>query len=85
MNVAELIEKLKKFPSAARVVVDGYEGDFDDVLVVRAQPIIAYGNTLPHPKFGTPSAEDGMGKHIETDLDSSTEVAVAIRRDGTLR
>lgn len=85
MNIAELIEKLKQFPLSARVVVDGYEGDFDDVLAVKTQPIIAYGNTLPDPKFGSPLAEDGMGKHIETDLNSSTEIAVAIIRDGTLR
>lgn len=29
MTVAEMIEKLKKFPSGAIVVVDGYEGGVD--------------------------------------------------------
>lgn len=31
MTIAELIEKLKKFPQDSRVVVRGYEGGVDDV------------------------------------------------------
>lgn len=34
MIVAELIEQLKKYPADKRVVVDGYEDGFDDVVKV---------------------------------------------------
>lgn len=34
MTVAELIEVLRGWPLDARVVVDGYEGGFDDPVVV---------------------------------------------------
>lgn len=35
MTVAELIEQLKKQPSNARVVVEGYEDGFDDLVEVK--------------------------------------------------
>lgn len=31
MIISELIEKLKQLPQDARVLVNGYEGDYDDV------------------------------------------------------
>jgi hypothetical protein len=34
MTVAELIEALKEHPENARVIVDGYEGDYDTVTAV---------------------------------------------------
>lgn len=34
MNVKELIEKLKQFPTEMLVVVDGYEGGYDDIATV---------------------------------------------------
>lgn len=35
MTVAELIEQLKKCPADARVVVEGYEDGFDDLIEVK--------------------------------------------------
>lgn len=41
MNVTDLIDLLSKFPPAARVVVDGFEGGLEDVIVVDAVNIRA--------------------------------------------
>lgn len=40
MTAAELIEKLKVFPPETRIVVDAYEQNFDD-------PVILYNYMLP--------------------------------------
>ncbi len=78
MCVAELIEILKTFPSTARVVVDGYEGDCDDIRAIKLQPIRAFAND-------DELTGCGMGKHVECSEDEATEVAVFIMRDGALR
>ena len=39
MNVAELIEKLKKFRPESRVIVEGYEEGYDDITEVKEIPI----------------------------------------------
>ena len=88
MNVAELIEKLKTFPATARVIVDGYEDDCDDIRAVRLQPIKAFSNVTDFfPPFGDDMsrAECGMGKHVECREVDATEIAVFIMRDGTLK
>ena len=88
MNVGELIEKLKTFPPSARVVVDGYEGDCDDIKEVKLQPIDVDGNTKIFPaltRFEVSLAEAGMGKHIKCRENEATEVAVFIMRDGTFK
>lgn len=38
-TVAQLIEALKAFPPDMRVIVDGYEGGFDDVEALQLQQI----------------------------------------------
>ena len=78
MNVADLIEILKTFPPTARVIVDGYEGDCDDIRAVRLQPIKAFAND-------SELTENGMGRHVECHEFEATEVAVFIMRDGTLK
>jgi hypothetical protein len=47
MTVEELREELLKYPPSARVVVDGYEGGYHDVTVVRQKMLELnfYGQT----------------------------------------
>ncbi len=33
MNVGELVEALKKYPQDARILVQGYEGGFSDIVI----------------------------------------------------
>jgi hypothetical protein len=45
MTIAELIEKLQKYPQDLRVVVRGYEGGVDDVDYVEETEIYLNHNT----------------------------------------
>ena len=78
MNVSELIEKLKTFPATARIIVDGYEGDCDDIRAVVLQPIKAFANDEELTGCG-------MGRHVECSEADATEIAVFIMRDGALK
>jgi len=42
MVVQELIDKLKEFPSQARVLVRGYESGFDNIEEILFQDVIYY-------------------------------------------
>lgn len=62
MTVAELIAELQQYPSTARVIVDGYEGGYDDVAGVRACPIRVHvhreGYFGPHEDARNQPAEE---------------------------
>lgn len=77
MTVLDLIDLLSKFPPAARVVVDGYEGGLADVIVVDAVNIQADVN----------QDADYYGRHL-VDATHPTEAAVWLKgvkaRGGTL-
>lgn len=49
MTVAELIKILKAYPPKMPVVVDGYEGDFDEPVVRRAERERGVRNV--HPSY----------------------------------
>ncbi len=51
MNVIELIEKLKEFPPNMRVVVEGYEGGYDDINRFKETGIIPNMNTGSNKKW----------------------------------
>lgn len=77
MTVLDLIGFLSKFPPAARVVVDGYEGGLEDVIVVDAVNIQADVN----------QDADYYGRHL-VDAIHPAESAVWLKgvkaRGGTL-
>jgi hypothetical protein len=69
MKVKELIEMLEKQDQELRVVVDGYEGDFDEVDKIEYVPI----------KFNK-NHKAWMGEFSEVELDDSDEYAVLLPR-----
>lgn len=77
MTILDLIDLLSKFPPAARVVVDGYEGGLEDVIVVDAINIQADVN----------QDADYYGRHL-VDAIHPAESAVWLKgvkaRGGTL-
>ncbi|SCU98838.1 conserved hypothetical protein [Cupriavidus necator] len=83
MNVAELIELLRGYPTDARVVVQGYEFGFDDISLVAGQPLCVGANWLPRPGLrGVPfvPAECGAGAHDEpVSGEAPDEVAVYLK------
>lgn len=40
MNVKDLIEKLKIFPAGTQVLVQGYEGGYDDIIRLEEKMVI---------------------------------------------
>jgi hypothetical protein len=40
MNVKDLIEKLKTFPAGTQVLVQGYEGGYDDIARIDEKTVI---------------------------------------------
>jgi hypothetical protein len=85
MTVAELIEVLQQFPPDTRFVVDGYEGDLEDIAHVGIRRAEIDGN-LRLQKFGfgddlISAHEVGMGKHRFSDDQSSTDVVWIHRED----
>lgn len=40
MTVAELIARLSEFPAESRVIVNGYEGGYEDVVTAEELPIV---------------------------------------------
>jgi hypothetical protein len=52
MNVAELIAKLRELPQGARVVIDGYEGDVEDVAQVTMAPILVNVGDIADTMYG---------------------------------
>lgn len=69
MKVKELIEILKQQDQELRVVVDGYEGDFDEVDHIEYVPI----------KFNK-NHKAWMGEFSEVHIDDSDEYAVLLPR-----
>lgn len=71
MTVSELVSLLQSMPPGARVIVQGYEGGFDDVKGVAAAPIIVNGGYRivgGNEGWGGPYSPrlDGMeGEHVE--------------------
>ncbi|CAB3805388.1 hypothetical protein LMG28614_06197 [Paraburkholderia ultramafica] len=74
LTVRGLIEHLNSLPADARVIVEGYEGGFDDVLGAQLRPIIANGGYREQEGFGGSRylpRDNGMeGEHTEA---SATE------------
>lgn len=80
MTNDELIEWLAKFPKGTRVVLDGYEGDAEEIASVEPARILPDANMVPqmfgkHPD--TVPAECGMGRHRFSD---AGEPVVYIKR-----
>lgn len=69
MKVKELIEVLKQQDQDLRVVVDGYEGDFDEVTHIEFIPIKLNKKHKPW-----------MGEFSEVHLDDSDEYAILMPR-----
>ena len=44
MNIKDLIEKLKSFPADAQVLVEGYEGGYDDIIRIEEKPVVKNAN-----------------------------------------
>lgn len=66
MIIEELIQQLQRYPKNSRVIVQGYEGGYDDVTIVRE--ISIQPNT---------SHEWYNGKYLKSD-DAASETAVLI-------
>ncbi len=84
MKVKDLIAILQAYPPGARVIVEGYEGGFDDIKGVKNQPIVINGNLVPHsgPFIGPDfvPADHGTGPHAEPDGEPRpTELALVIQ------
>ena len=69
MTVAEMIAALNAFPQEARLIVDGYEGGYDDAQPPRECPI----NINVNP-------QDYYGDHDDADEEDPDEIAVLISR-----
>ena len=86
MNVFELIEILRQFPPEMRVVVEGYEGDADDIVEVATQYVEIDGN-CKNRGVGVGLLKDyvphdcGMGRHKFADDHSATKVLLLKRED----
>lgn len=70
MTVAELMAVLAGFDPAMRVVIDGYEGGLDDVLLVDVASIRADANLDPD--------QDYYGRHLVDEI-GPTETAAWIK------
>lgn len=83
MTVGELIAVLSAYPAGWRMVVDGYEGDADDIVEVAPRHVEIDGNCKVEPDgvAGPCSAHDvGMGRHVFVDDPTATPV-VWLRRE----
>jgi hypothetical protein len=86
MTVFELIEILRQFPPEIRVVVDGYEGDADDIVEVATRYVEIEGNCKNRGE-GVGLLKDyvphdcGMGRHEFVDDNSATQVLLLKRED----
>ena len=67
MTVAELIEKLKTYPKDLKVLVDGYEGGFNEISAVKTIKVKLNVHT-----------EEYNGPHDDV-VDADTEVVVIKR------
>ena len=66
MNVEELMKILKAMPPKSRVIIEGYEGGYDDILVVKKIPIRLNANK-----------EDQLGAHkLSTSLKAKIAVGI---------
>lgn len=90
MNVSELINMLKKCDPHQRVVVDGYEGGFDDVTDVRVQSILVDANKVGRPGLGMTHwteipHEHGSGAHAADDEKTPLSVRSAVASETAVR
>jgi len=90
MNVSELIELLKKCDPQQRVVVDGYEGGFDDVTDVRIESILVEANKVGRPGLGMTHwteipYEHGSGAHAADDEKTPLSVRSSVARETAIR
>lgn len=86
MNVSELIDLLRKCDPQQRVVVDGYEGGFDDVTDVRVKNILVEANKVGRPGSGMTQwteipYEHGSGKHAADDEKTPMSVRSVVERE----
>jgi len=63
MNVKDLIEKLKTFPEDSLVLVQGYEGGYDDIIRLEEKRVIE-----------NPQHEDWYGKYDDEDFETKASV-----------
>jgi hypothetical protein len=90
MNVSELIDLLKKCDPQQRVVVDGYEGGFDDVTDVRVQSILVEANKIGRPGLGMTQwteipYEHGSGTHAADDENTPLSVRSVVAHETAIR
>ena len=85
MTTSELIAVLQTYPPDARVVVDGYEGDADDIADVKIRHVEIGGN-LKARNYGSSSGrltvpnDCGAGEHRFVDDDEDGVAVVWLRR-----
>ncbi|MBW9333858.1 hypothetical protein FEE59_10105 [Herbaspirillum sp. RU 5E] len=90
MNVSELIELLKQFDPQQRVLIDGYEGGFDDVTDVSVQCILVDANKVGRPGLGMthwteiPYAH-GSGTHAADDERTPLSVRSVVAHETAVR
>ena len=75
MNAGELIEILKTFPPETRVVVDGFEGGFDDP----TPQVVVMVPGEPAPYCG---AHDVVYPDLVGRVDADTVAALCLSREG---
>jgi hypothetical protein len=86
MIVAELIAMLQQFPEQTRVVVDGYEGDADDIAHMAMKFVEIDGNMKPQDASGLPDSiphHIGAGRHkfVDEGDENATPVLWIKRED----
>ena len=67
MTVSELIAQLQQYPEDMRVIVDGYEGGYDDIKSVHTIPIMVNVNDQSY-----------MGSHDDPFYDDETADETAV-------
>lgn len=69
MTVKELIEELKKYPPETRVVVDGYEGGYDDVASLKNASLVLDAYVVDW--YGPHAEESSYQEWVSRDKDDS--------------
>jgi hypothetical protein len=79
MNVRQLIEKLKEHPPEMRVIVDGYEGGYNDLESLKTTQIRLNVHDRYKDLFGRHDDADYPLK-LAADKDSAIETALLLPR-----
>lgn len=90
MTVSDLIDLLKNCDPQQRVIVDGYEGGFDDVTDVSLQNILVEANKVGRPGLGMTHwieipSEHGAGTHAAEDEKTPLSVRNVVAHETAIR